>query len=299
MVRRTNLDVEQLMILKHKFLSIAILLVLVSIACSGFGAAPEATPTPLPVSTAVPAPTGETPPPEGDLETVTVARVVDGDTIELTNGRRVRYLGMNTPERGQPFYEEATEVNRRLVEGKSVQLERDVESFDQYGRILAYVWVDGVMANREIVSQGYANVYTVPPNVRYETELRAAEQAAREGERGLWAGSSVPLKIIQLQADAPGSDRENPNGEWVEIANQGNAPVDMTGYTLKDEANHIYTFADYEIGAGQRFKLFTGPGNDTDVELYWGFRGESVWNNDSDVAFLRDPQGGLVDTYAY
>jgi micrococcal nuclease len=144
-----------------------------------------------------------------------------------------------------------------------------------------------------------ANAFTVPPNVKYEAEFRQAERAAREAERGLWAGSDVSLKIIDLNADAPGSDKENPNGEWVEIANQGNQPVQMQGYTLKDEANHIYTFGDFELGPGAQIRLYSGQGQDTADELYWGFSGESVWNNGGDAAFLRDEQGALVDVYAY
>jgi micrococcal nuclease len=236
--------------------------------------------------------------PDG-LETAKVTQVVDGDTVELSDGRTVRYIGLNTPEQDQPYYNEAKEANRQLVEGKTVSLEWDVETFDQYGRNLAYVWVDGVMANWDIVWQGYANAYTVPPNVRYEAEIRAAEQEARENERGLWAGSAVTLKIIHVEADAPGSDSENPNGEWIEIANQGNAPVQMNSYTLKDEANHIYTFGDFTIPSGWSFRLYTGQGGDSSTELYWGYSGESVWNNDGDTAFLRDGEGALVDSYSY
>ena len=194
---------------------------------------------------------------------------------------------------------EATEVNRQLVEGKKVQLEFDVDTFDQYGRNLAYIWVNGVMANLEIVRQGYANVFTVPPNVRYDAEFRQAEREAREAERGLWTGSPVALKIVQIKADAPGSDIENPNGEWIEIGNQGNQPLQMQGYTLKDEANHIYTFGNFTVGVGASFRLFSGQGQNSPTELYWGLSGESVWNNDSDAAFLRDAAGNLVDTYAY
>jgi micrococcal nuclease len=233
------------------------------------------------------------------LEIVTVAQVVDGDTIELTNGRKVRYIGINTPERDQPYYAEATAANRQLVEGKNIQLEYDVETFDQYGRTLAYVWVDGLMANLEIVKRGFANAFTVPPNVRYEEQFRQAEREAREAGRGLWAGSDVALKIVHLQADAPGNDNDNPNGEWIEIANQGSEPVQMKGYTLKDEANHIYTFGDFTVASGGTFRLYSGRGRDSATELYWGFSGESVWNNNSDAAFLRDAQGALVDTFAY
>jgi micrococcal nuclease len=217
----------------------------------------------------------------------------------LTNGRRVRYVGLNTPERDQPYYAEATALNRQLVEGKNVQLEFDLDTFDQYGRSLAYVWSEGRLVNLAIIQEGYANAFTVPPNVRYEELFREAEREAREAGRGLWAGSSVILKIIQIQADAPGSDNENPNGEWIEIANQGNTPVAMQGFTLKDEANHIYTFGDFTVEPGAAFRLYSGQGQNSANALYWGQSNESVWNNNGDAAYLRDQQGALVDSFAY
>jgi hypothetical protein len=73
----------------------------------------------------------------------------------------------------------------------------------------------------------------------------------------------------------------------------------MRDYTLKDEANHIYTFGDFKVNPGADFRLYTGQGQDTAQKLYWGFSGESVWNNDSDTAFLRDDQGALVDVFTY
>lgn len=284
------------MSLNRRFLFVATICALVSLACSGVGSAPVDTPTPLPIPSPTP---GSSPSQPGDLETATVANVVDGDTIELADGRRVRYIGINTPERDQPYYEEATGANQQLVGGKEVQLEFDQDTFDQYGRSLAYIWVDGVMANLEMVSRGFANVFTVPPNVRYEEQLREAEREAREAGRGLWAPSEATLKIIQIEADAPGDDRENPNGEWVEIANQGNQPIQMEGYTLKDEANHIYTFGDFAVAPGATFRLYSGQGQNSSTELYWGLVGESVWNNGGDAAFLRDVQGSLIDTFAY
>lgn len=274
---------------KYRLFSVIILLLTV-LACS-FGGAVTPEPTTLPSS--------DGPVQPSDMETVTVARVVDGDTIELMDGRRVRYIGINTPEHDQPYYQEATEANRQLVGGKNVQLEFDQETFDKYGRTLAYIWVDGVMANAEIVKRGFANAYTVPPNVKYAEGFRQAERAAREGERGLWAGSDVNMKIVDLNADAPGSDKDNPNGEWIEITNQGNQTIQMQGYSLKDEANHIYTFDNFEVQPGGSFRLYSGQGQNTAEELYWGFSGESVWNNDTDTAFLRDRQGALVDVYTY
>jgi micrococcal nuclease len=142
------------MLRKRKFLSVAIIFLLVTLACGGIDSSPAGTPAPPSVPTATP---GSDPTQPDQLETATVAKVVDGDTIELSDGRRVRYIGINTPERDQPYYKEATEANRQLVAGQEVQLELDQDTFDQYGRTLAYVWVEGRMANLEIVSRGYAN----------------------------------------------------------------------------------------------------------------------------------------------
>ncbi|MCB0213581.1 MAG: thermonuclease family protein [Anaerolineae bacterium] len=295
------------MALPNRILVIMLIAFLSTLACAGAETPPENTPTPLPVSTSTALPVSTPTPlpdagpsqPNDGFETVAVARVVDGDTIELVDGRRVRYIGINTPERGQPYYNEASEVNGQLVNGRQVQLEFDQDTFDQYGRTLAYIWADGVMVNREIIVRGYANAFTVPPNVKYSDAFRQAEQEAREAGRGLWAGSETPLKIISIQADAPGDDRENPNGEWIEIANEGSEGVNMAGYTLKDEANHIYTFGNFTLDGGSHFRLYSGQGQNTAAELYWGLIGESVWNNGSDAAFLRDNQGALVDSYIY
>src|SRR5256885_12008821 len=131
----------------------------------------------------------------------TVVRIVDGDTIHVRIGARVekvRYIGVNTPEvhhprKGEePGGREAAEVNRRLVEGKTVRLELDVQERDRYGRLLAYVWVGDVMVNAELVRLGYAQVMTVPPNVRYQQLFLKLQREAREAGRGL--GPSTYLR---------------------------------------------------------------------------------------------------------
>jgi len=126
----------------------------------------------------------------------TVVRIVDGDTIHVRLGdlvERVRYIGVNTPElrhptRGEePGGREAREVNRELVEGRRVRLEVDVQSRDRHGRLLAYVWVGDVMINAEIVRLGFAQVMTVPPNVRHQALFVKLQRDARAARRGLWA----------------------------------------------------------------------------------------------------------------
>ena len=125
----------------------------------------------------------------------TVVRVVDGDTIHVQLADRVekiRYIGVNTPEihhpsKGEePGGREAAEVNRGLVGGRRVRLELDVQTRDRYGRLLAYVWVGDTMVNAELVRLGYAQVMTVPPNVRYQGLFVKLQRQARDAHRGLW-----------------------------------------------------------------------------------------------------------------
>jgi len=117
-----------------------------------------------------------------------VTRVIDGDTIEIEGGYRVRYIGIDAPEKAEPYYWEALQANRDLVEGKKVWLEKDVEDRDRYGRLLRYVWVDNTMVNAELVRLGYAYSYSYPPNLKHQTYLLQMEQEAREHKRGLWSG---------------------------------------------------------------------------------------------------------------
>jgi micrococcal nuclease len=125
----------------------------------------------------------------------TVVRVVDGDTIYVQLGDRVekiRYIGINSPEIHHPIKgeepggREAAEVNRRLVDGHHVRLELDVRSRDRYGRLLAYVWVGNTMVNAELLRLGYAQVMTVPPNVRHQDLFIKLQREARDANRGLW-----------------------------------------------------------------------------------------------------------------
>lgn len=138
-----------------------------------------------------------------DGELARVARVIDGDTIELAGGERVRYIGVDTPESVDPrkpvqcFGVEAARRNRDLVEGKDVRLERDISDRDRYGRLLRYVFLPAVdsskagggdaLVNEVLVREGYASVYTFPPDVKYSERFLVAEREAREAKRGLWA----------------------------------------------------------------------------------------------------------------
>lgn len=141
-----------------------------------------------------------------------VVGVVDGDTIKVRIGDRtetVRYIGMNTPElhhptKGEePGGREAAEANRNLVEGQTVRLELDVQERDRYGRLLAYVYFGDMIINAELVAQGYAQVMTIPPNVRHQELFLKLQREARLLQLGLWRGTGP-------QPPEPGASANTP-----------------------------------------------------------------------------------------
>lgn len=137
--------------------------------------------------------------PQGDL--MRVKRVVDGDTIEMESGKKVRYIGVNTPESvkvNSPvecFGKEASAKNKELVEGKLVRLEKDVSETDRYGRLLRFVYLeDGTFVNDELVREGYAHASTFPPDVKLAQQFKLSEREARDAQRGLWADETCAGK---------------------------------------------------------------------------------------------------------
>jgi endonuclease YncB( thermonuclease family) len=131
------------------------------------------------------------PTPPAGLVSALVTFVKDGDTIEVEmDGRRdqVRYIGMDTPERGEAFAQAATEANRQLVESQTVLLETDVSEMDRYGRLLRYVYrQDGAFVNAELLRRGLARVLTYPPDVKNEALFARLEAEARADGLGLWS----------------------------------------------------------------------------------------------------------------
>ncbi len=128
-----------------------------------------------------------------DADYVVVTRVIDGDTVELADGSHVRYLGVDTPETVHPdkpvecYGPEATQANRKLVEGKRVRLARDTTDADKYGRLLRFVYVDGVDVSATLIEGGFGYVYSVLPDVKHLEAYARLEQNARDHARGLWA----------------------------------------------------------------------------------------------------------------
>lgn len=127
-----------------------------------------------------------------------VARVIDGDTIELGDGERLRYIGIDTPEEVDPrkpaqcFAKQATARNKELVENKDIIFYKDISNRDRYGRLLGFVYLaDGTFVNATLVSQGYAFAYPYKPDISKAKEFQYAQNFAREHDFGLWAACSV------------------------------------------------------------------------------------------------------------
>ena len=134
---------------------------------------------------------------DNDATFYEVLRVVDGDTVVINyNGtqEKVRLIGIDTPESVHPNDEKNTEFGdmvsnytKQTLTGKQVQIEFDVEQRDKYGRLLAYVYIDGHMYNKILLEKGYAKIATYPPNIKYVDEFTQLQKNARQNKVGLWA----------------------------------------------------------------------------------------------------------------
>lgn len=260
--------------------------------------------------------------PEGLSTTVT--RIVDGDTIDVAwRDERVRLIGIDTPEvyGGSECYgaEASRHAGELIPVGTEVRLELDVQERDRYGRLLAYVWRadDGLFVNEAMVSDGFAMVYTVPPSMKYVEVFVAAQQEAREADRGLWAAcppepasttagtatdGDVAVTITNIHYDACGNDVECYNdSEYVELANTTGSVVDLSGWSVVDLKDHrIVIPSGFSIGGEGTFRIYSGAGDNNPVERYFAGLPQAIWNNSGgDTAFLYDAQGQLVAEHSY
>lgn len=168
------------------------------------------------------------------LDAADVISVYDGDTItvefEFGNEARVRLIGIDAPEMAgnvhgpaSKYGPESRDYLAGLVGGKTVELEYDVEQYDKYTRLLAYVFIPGgSMVNEQMLKDGYALLYTVPPNVKYVEGFTAAQREARSANKGLWAVGGFAKKKEperKVKSKAPATKRTT--GRTVYITRTG------------------------------------------------------------------------------
>jgi micrococcal nuclease len=163
-------------------------------------------------------------------EGYSVVRVVDGDTIIVDidgTEERVRFIGVDTPESVHPdqsknveYGEIASEFTKSMLEDQSVTLEYDVQERDRYGRVLAYVYLDGEMFNKTLLEEGHAQVATYPPNVKYVEDFTAIQEKARDEEKGIWAYEAFEGSVGS-EGSAASEEKNNEEKQTEEQASLG------------------------------------------------------------------------------
>ena len=136
---------------------------------------------------------------DSDAIAATVTKIIDGDTFVLSNGGTVRLLGLDTPETGEPFAQKAKIFAEIVLNGKQVRIETEKQAEDKYGRLLAYIFVNGKLYNELVLQKGLAGIYFFSKHHRYAKRLIAAQNAAREDKVGIWslpAPASEPYYIV-------------------------------------------------------------------------------------------------------
>jgi micrococcal nuclease len=328
---------------RRTFATIAVIAALLLAGCAGGSPIPSETPS-----------EDARGPAEGTEWTVTITRVVDGDTVEarFPNGETdtIRLLGVDTPEtslgdvstgdyEGFPettaardhlfnWGEQASQYATDTLAGEEVRLVVDEEADRRgyFGRLLAYIYVDGKNFNKQLLTNGYARYYD--SDFSQAEAFATVERTARDERRGLWAfegaeavesddsGESTAatdgdesttetdasadrvtsprLSVAEINEDAPGNDNENLNGEYIVFENTGNTTVSMGGWTIQDEVQHTYAVPDgTTLTPGDRLTLYTGVGTDTDTELY-SDAGSAIWNNGGDTITVENADGEVV-----
>ena len=156
--------------------------------------------------------------PQGATVQAQVVGVVDGDTIHVRVDGRVqslRYIGIDSPERGFPGAKAATSANAALVNVGIVTLERDVSETDRYGRLLRYVWIrqngNWLMVNKALVRRGHAVAKAYPPDTRYQSLLEHAQKQARSDKLGIWADGQIHTLVPPASTPRPGGKNCDPS----------------------------------------------------------------------------------------
>ena len=237
--------------------------------------------------------------------------VVDGDTLHVDGPdgeQTVRMIGINAPERGECFYDEATSALQFSLGDRNLRLVKDLSEVDQYGRLLRYVELeDGTDVGAELVKGGYARSHHYDPDVSRNDEYDELQAKAEQAGVGLWAvdacgapvASSVSI-VVDGQYNAPGDDNFNLNEEWVRFTNMASEPADLSGWEVADESSsHRYTFEDLTLAPGESVTLHTGCGTDSQSERYWCNEDSAAWNNSGDTVFLKDANGNTVVAETY
>jgi endonuclease YncB( thermonuclease family) len=221
-----------------------------------------------------------------DYEYKSVERIIDGDTIVVENNTHIRLLGINTPEKGEKYYNEAKNFLSELVSNKTIKLEYGKERYDKYQRTLAYVILNGKNINIEQVRNGFANTY-IYNNDEYTIRLRNA------WEECIQIGKNLCEKSNDKCADCIELKELDVKNQKVIFYNKCNFDCDLTNWGIKDEGRKNFVFPTFVLESNKEMNVIVGNKTNTDGDLYW--KGEDyVWTSTGDTLFFRDKDGKLV-----
>ncbi len=216
-------------------------------------------------------------------------------------------IGINTPESGECFGQEATEALAGLVAGEELVLVEDRSDVDQFGRALRYVeTTEGVDVGAELVAGGFAIARRYPPDDARADVYADLQREAQTG-RGLWASDACGASdaaVWRSRSTSTPTHRvttaRTSTASGYRFANVGVDPVDLDGWEVADEsASNRYRFTDLRLEPGSSVTLFSGCGDDDDTDRHWCVSGSAVWNNSGDTVFLRDERGNIVVSFSY
>lgn len=200
-------------------------------------------------------------------------RIIDGDTL-ICDNQTIRLLGINTPEKKMPYYQEATDYLKQ-IENKTIEVLRDKEDEDKYNRKLRYIFYENELLNVQILQQGFATSFMLD-DLKYEGKLKQAENYAKNEEIRLWEKSKENcakcIELVEL----------NYSFEYFIINNNCNFDCNLENWIVKDDANHIFKLDNLNAGEKKRYDSKT-----------------KIWNDDGDRFFMRDETGKLVVFYEY
>ncbi|MFT7476559.1 MAG: micrococcal nuclease [Verrucomicrobiales bacterium] len=241
---------------------------------------------------------------------IEVTRVTDGDSLRATSSEgdlEIRLLGINAPESNECFGSESSDRLAALLDDSMITLHPWPGERDEFGRQLGFLVAGETLVNLALVESGHV-LARAQSNHGFEREFEEAETSAAADELGLWApdacGDPVDAEVVfsEVFENAPGDDRQNPNGEYVILTNEGDADIDLEGWTLRDESTrHRFTFPSLTVAPNADVQVRTGCGDDdleaAPMQVFWCDPRPPVWNNDGDTAFLLDPTGAIADKF--
>lgn len=233
--------------------------------------------------------------PSNEQTAAFVERVVDGDTVLLSDGEYVRLLGIDTPERSQLLYEEAKARLQQLAETKNVTLEKDVTNKDKYQRLLRSLFVNNSLANVQIVRDGLARPLVIGPDRKYADLIAAAAEQARLQGTGVWnlTEGQWCVYIRQFSPNPPGADEHNLNGEKVVLRNKCTTALQLDGWMLSNTAGRTFLLPNLTILPKGLLTVRSGNGTDNATDVFLSSV-QPAWKNSKEAATLRDGEGRLV-----